>query len=620
MKRQKVCIGIILILAFLPFYASSMEKVSSSIKELNENTLYIINQGRYHEAYALAIKAKERAKAEKKNTEYARALHNQATCLHLLGDNYKALNLYNEALLISKKEGDKHVSYRIINAIANVYNLLGKHQEALDYQLKLKLLFDKDARPIKELNTNISLSHTYLLMNGLTKAKHYIELSKRLFGKSPDVFMGIYMHLAETELLVKEKEYSKALNLYDSIIKIAKESGYNGLVIAGSLSKAKLLYNMRLIEEAMFLAKQGIAFAEQQEFSYKLAEGYELLIKIYLFKKDYKEAYEISEKLKTLRSKISGEKVQALGEITRIERQVAETEEALRQSQKDQQILMLQLGQQKQQQIIWIAAFVAFFILIFFWFYRRNSQKQLLREKRLNNELIELDKVKDRVLTNTSHELRTPLNGIIGLSEVMLQGDSDNMTDSMRSSIKLIQSSGEQLALVVNDILDLAQIKSDRFTPKLSQFNLTTLVSEVISVCQPLADKKGIDLVVDNYLTEVQIVSDHSRLRQILFNVVGNAIKFTAQGYVQIQLDNVEGEVNITVSDTGIGIPEANLERVFKGFEQVNSGDSRAEQGSGLGLAISRGLAEALGGSLTLHSVLGDGTQVNINLPINAKE
>ena len=132
----------------------------------------------------------------------------------------------------------------------------------------------------------------------------------------------------------------------------------------------------------------------------------------------------------------------------------------------------------------------------------------------------------------------------------------------------------------------------------------------------PSAIKKQVNLEFQESGKEIMVRQDRGRIQQIMLNLVGNAIKFTDSGSVSTQIELLADEVSIFISDSGIGIPSEKIERIFEGFEQVDSSDSRAQSGSGLGLAISRGLAEALGGSLTLHSTLGQGTQVIVTLPI----
>jgi len=608
-----------LYLSFLSISKADFQEDKSaflSASLLNKEAYSELKVGNYGEVYRLSKLAIERSEKESNRVEYARALSNLASSFHYLGDNEKAFEFYSQSLAISKSENNLLGINRALNNIAELYSVIGELEEVLKYrelQLENSLLSENKKDQVKAY---LGLTVINARLGHLEKAENFKRKAYQLLEQNPDPFLEIYALVAETSIFDYQKNASSAIISIKKALLIAKENDFRGLIVMCQSHLAEYYFSLKNYSKAIKAVNTSLVEAEALGLKSKIGQGHLLLSKIYSQKRDFRQALIHSDKFYQLSKTLSGEKIRQLAEITKIDRQIIETEEKLLQSQKDQQILTLQLAKQEQAQWTWIASIAVFSITIGFFFYRRTSRRELLGQKQVNEQLVELDQVKDRVLTNTSHELRTPLNGIIGLSEVMLQGESDNMTDSMRNSIKLIKSSGEQLALVVNDILDFAQIKSERFTPKLSQFDLTILANEVVSVCQPLADKKGIDLVVDNHLVNIHIQSDRSRLQQILFNVVGNAIKFTTQGQVQIQLDSVRGEVNITVSDTGIGIPKEHLERVFKGFEQVDSGDNRAEQGSGLGLAISLGLVEALGGSLTLHSVLGDGTQVNINLPL----
>ena len=580
--------------------------------ELNVESYELFKRGSYKESYELSLKALKLSIADNNKIEEARSLSNIASNFSVLGDNEKALEIYYQSLSVSSAANDLLGINRALNNIANIFDALEEFEEALKYRnLQLKNSIESGSLE-DQLVAYAAISTTNELKDDTDSARKYIERANELFPLVNDPFLKVYIYFTEAQISSAEKDFSKSIEFIEKALLISEKHNFKGLIGSSFTKLGRVHYLMGRPKETIYYAKKSLEFADVLEYE-DIRDNHMLLSKAYEAREQFGKALTQYKLVNQIDDKLTGDKVRQLAEITKIDRQVAETEEALRQSQIDQQILALELTQQKQQQIIWIAGFVMVFVLTFFWLYRRNSQRQLLREQRLNQELIELDQLKDRVLQNTSHELRTPLNGIVGLSEAVLQNDS--LTDSLRHPIEIIKSSGEQLALVVNDILDLALIKSDRYTPQVSEFNLSHLVGEVITICEPLAKKKGIELKLDDHQGDILLQSDSSRIRQILFNLIGNAIKYTLEGNVQIQLDTIANEVNIVVSDTGIGIPEDKLERVFEGFEQVDSSDSRLEQGTGLGLAISKGLVQALGGSLTLNSVLGEGTQVVVNLP-----
>jgi signal transduction histidine kinase len=282
---------------------------------------------------------------------------------------------------------------------------------------------------------------------------------------------------------------------------------------------------------------------------------------------------------------------------------------------KEKEITQLELETQKQRLFFWIVVLIAAAVITVLWFYRRNAQKELRRQKQINWELQELDKLKDRILTNTSHELRTPLNGIIGLSEILVADYEDKVEDALIKSIRLIGKSGVHLSYIINDILDLAQLKSKRISVKLEEFDLYQTIIESVTICQPLIKSPNVKLNFTTPPSEIMIKQDQKRVKQVLFNLIGNAVKFTNEGQVLVSVETQDEHIWVTVSDTGIGIPKDKQDRVFEGFEQVDSSNSRRHQGSGIGLAITKEIVQLLGGEIQLESEDEQGTCIKFSLP-----
>ncbi len=282
---------------------------------------------------------------------------------------------------------------------------------------------------------------------------------------------------------------------------------------------------------------------------------------------------------------------------------------------KQKKITELELISQRHQILVWGTGLISFVILVAFWFYRRVTRKKLHLQNQVNLELKELDKLKDTILTNTSHELRTPLNGIIGLSDLIILEYEDKIDDDLIRSIKLIANSGAKLALIVNDLLDLAQLKSGRIVLNYQVFDVSVLINDVIRLCRPLL-KTSLVKITFVEKNNLSICQDLNRIQQVLFNLVGNAIKFTESGEINISCELRSEFLWFHISDTGIGIPNDKIERVFKGFEQVDNSNSKTHEGSGLGLAICLETVTLLGGKINLRSELGKGTIVSFYVPV----
>lgn len=222
------------------------------------------------------------------------------------------------------------------------------------------------------------------------------------------------------------------------------------------------------------------------------------------------------------------------------------------------------------------------------------------------------NRAKGAFLATVSHEIRTPLNGVLGLTGIVLDSE---LSPNQRECLQTVQRSGEALLAVLNDVLDFSKIEAGRLELELRATALRTLLEDVLDISSTPAQAKGLELalLLEPGVPET-VITDPTRLRQILLNLVGNAIKFTADGEVIVQVEVVKRreqgsfELAFTVSDTGSGIPEDRWQRLFKPFSQVDASTTRRHGGTGLGLVISQRLARALGGDIQLISSGSDGS------------
>ncbi|MCG8339264.1 MAG: sensor histidine kinase, partial [Proteobacteria bacterium] len=237
-----------------------------------------------------------------------------------------------------------------------------------------------------------------------------------------------------------------------------------------------------------------------------------------------------------------------------------------------------------------------------------------------NQRLLELDRLKDEFVTNTSHELRTPLTGIIGIAESLLEGVAGKLTSEVERNLFLVVASGKRLANLVNDILDFSKLKHSDITLSQKTISLKPVVDMIISFSTVLIGSKEVSLRNDISEELPPVYADGDRLQQILMNLVGNAIKFTKVGEVVISAQRNNEQINISISDTGIGIPEDRQAAIFESFEQVDGSIAREYGGSGLGLALTKKLVELHGGKITVSSTEGTGSTFSFNLPIADNE
>jgi len=245
------------------------------------------------------------------------------------------------------------------------------------------------------------------------------------------------------------------------------------------------------------------------------------------------------------------------------------------------------------------------------------QEKELISERQLSERLQQVDKLKDQFLANTSHELRTPLQGIIGLSEAMI--DQMNTPDQ-RENLAMIISSGRRLNSLVDDILDFSKLRNFDISLAQKPVDLASLVDVVLNSNKPLVRGKNLSLINAVSPDLPSALADENRLQQILYNLVGNAVKFTETGHIKVTASEKEDKLIIGVEDTGIGIPENKREVIFQEFEQGDGSISREYAGTGLGLSISKRLAELHGGKMWVESVIGKGSTFCFTLPVSPEK
>jgi signal transduction histidine kinase/CheY-like chemotaxis protein len=226
------------------------------------------------------------------------------------------------------------------------------------------------------------------------------------------------------------------------------------------------------------------------------------------------------------------------------------------------------------------------------------------------------NKAKSEFLANMSHEIRTPMTAILGFGEVLEENTTPETSEDCRDAIAAIQRSGKHLMMIINDVLDLSKIESGKLSVEHDICSIIDTVRDAHASLKLSAEKKGISLNIELSSSIPEwVYSDPYRIRQIMINLIGNAIKFTAQGSIVCSMSSDEDSIRIQVTDTGEGIPPSSIESLFNPFEQVDSSVTRKEEGTGLGLTISRHLANLLGGDISVESVVGVGSTFTLAIP-----
>jgi signal transduction histidine kinase len=247
--------------------------------------------------------------------------------------------------------------------------------------------------------------------------------------------------------------------------------------------------------------------------------------------------------------------------------------------------------------------------------------KHRIEKMGLENEaLIQASKTKSEFMMAMSHELRTPLNSIIGFSDILKTKNFGELNEIQGKYIDNIHLSGTNLLMIINDILDLSKVEAGKIDLSIEKISISHVLNELIAIFEDIANQKKIKVITEIDPGLDPIEADRNRIKQVLFNLISNAIKFSNHDRVVTISAKKEGDtVQFSVSDTGIGIKEEDIGRLFKEFEQIDSGASRQYGGTGLGLVISKKLIELHGGKIWVKSKYGEGSTFTFTLPIKAK-
>ncbi len=248
------------------------------------------------------------------------------------------------------------------------------------------------------------------------------------------------------------------------------------------------------------------------------------------------------------------------------------------------------------------------------------SRKKLQQEVNERERATSANETKSVFLANMSHELRTPLNAIIGYSEILIEDYEESQTVSNVDDIHKIRNSATHLLQLINDVLDLSKIEAGKLELCYSSFSMNNLINDVATTVKPLVNKNGNRLEIQHCETISTIWADNMRLRQILLNLLSNACKFTENGTIKLQVEQIfqywKDWIVIVISDDGIGMTPQQLEKIFDAFSQADINTSVQFGGTGLGLSISQLLCQKMGGEITVESEIGNGSTFTVRLPL----
>lgn len=582
-------------------------------------------QGDYIQALDAFTHSYELLSTSEDELSIATTLSNIGTVHYELGNYPEAIkNLLGAMSTYENLENRAGLS-RVTNNLGNIYLRQKNEKKALEYytySLSIKKeLGNKSSLP--STYNNIALVHSNLkqfdlaLKNLLISADLSRELGDELgYTRAYSNIGDVYNRLGQ---------YNKALEYLNPSINTKKNIGDKEGLSAAYLYRGQSYLFKNNFEKARIDCDRSLQLGRTMGATMLIKEACECLSNAYEGIGDtrtalsyFKQASEIKDSLFTQ------DKAQ---EITRQEMQYEFEKQQLADSiafhkQRTERELLFQrdLNQERNKLNLIVFGGLALLIIAGIYWRSRQKDKKLQRERAMVNRLKQIDQLKDQFLANTSHELRTPLNGIIGLTESLKDGAAGPLSKPAVENLDLIVQSGKRLSNLVNDILDFSKLKNRDLELNIKAIDLHAVADVVVKLLGPMAAEKQIKLV-NSISSELPLVeADENRLQQILFNLVGNAIKFTPKGQVEIRSDITNGKMMIEVIDTGIGIPEDKFESIFNSFEQGDGSVAREYGGTGLGLSVTKQLVELHKGSIDIRSEVNKGSTFSFTLPLSAEE
>jgi signal transduction histidine kinase/class 3 adenylate cyclase/CheY-like chemotaxis protein/Tfp pilus assembly protein PilF len=561
------------------------------------------------------------------------ACNNIGNVYYEQGDYLQSLEYHQRSRKLGEELGDDRGLSRTYNNIGNIYYRQGDFPQALEYYQLSRAWKEKlgDQPGLSRTYNNIGL--VYADQGDYTQALDYFQNSRQLAEALGDKAGLARNYNNMASIYTRQGDYALALEYMQKSIELEEEMGNKAGLAITYKNIGEFYLGQKNYPKARSWCSKSFNTARNIGALHLEREACGCLVEAYEGLGDYRRALTYQKQYIDIRDSLFND--EKTRELTRLELQYEFEKEQMADSlaySQEKAAMEARLIREKARRNRFFYGGLGVLLtggLIGFFFWRSWNQRQelarqeaeLARERRLNERLQQIDKLKDQFLANTSHELRTPLQGIIGLSEGLLTR-SDKPED--QEDLSMVISSGRRLNSLVNDILDFSRLKNSRTELHLKPVDLHSLVDVVLHSNAPLT--KGKDLALINEIPEGLPAAhgDENRLQQVLYNLIGNAIKFTESGHVKVgasllansQTSNKVGQpeqltaaplptanwILVTVADTGIGIPENKQEAIFQAFEQADGSTSREFAGTGLGLSISKRLVELHGGKMWVES------------------
>ncbi len=586
----------------------------ATLEEYFRDVNACLHAGNYPAAYGIALAAKSFVREADIDTQ-RRADVVEAALLRYLGAYGDALAAFDRLRQEGERTGDQQVIYSSLNNAADTLLLLGRIEEGIPLAQRALAIASTLNKPDTEATASGTLAELLIADQQLDAARPAIDRCLTL-GRE----LNSRVHLVnclrlDSEWLAQSGQLQAALSRAAEAMATALDTDLENELPKLLLHQAVLENRLGRVAAAQDAATRAIDIATRIGEQTATRDGWQLLMQIHQAAGNTKAALEAALQQQTLDQRIFNQQLLHAVAVERVrhELDVKEGELSLLRKQREIDIANAERSSvQRTLALVVALAFVAVLLTAYTLWMRRRDQA---RARATQSELQRLHDLKDQLIANTSHELRTPLNGIVGLSDVLLADQQISDNDDLRQQVETIRSCGERLTAMVTDILDLSRLRASGGDLLVGDVDLSALAREVLTLLQPLAERKGLQVKLQMAEESLSVRADGERLRQILHNLIGNAIKFTDAGAVTLQIDADARQVQVHVCDTGIGIPADRLTEIFEPFAQIDSSNRRRHDGAGLGLAIARQLVAAHGGELRVESELGSGSTFSFTLP-----
>ncbi|MCL6272918.1 tetratricopeptide repeat protein [Muricauda sp. 2012CJ35-5] len=568
----------------------------------------------------------------------ANGLYQKALILDDLGNFDQSLKIYYDILEIYQDIDDKFGEASTLNALGEILKKTGKMEKALETYTKALTQFTEIGDKAEIANCLYNIGDTHMQLKEYDMALGLFQRALDLDLETQSEWGLAYDYEALGKVYAFQKNYSESLKYHELAMQLREKLGMRLELSMSHSQIGKVYLEQQSYNRAKNSINKAIAISEEIGARSELQNNYGLLARLYEETGDFKNALEFKNKSVNIKDSLFNVSRSKQIEELQVRFDTQKKQDAIAALEKDAEISALRLRQQAtlRNVIIGIAAAIVLFLLFAFNRYRHaqrvkraDEEKQRAIEEERNRteiekqrvtELQKIDQLKDEFLANTSHELRTPLVGIIGLTESLKDGIAGDLPQKAIDNLDMIANSGRRLSHLVNDILDFSKLKNKDLELAKRPVDIHAIATIVLQLCQPLLHGKKLRLI-NSIPKEVALVeADENRLQQIMYNLIGNAIKFTPKGYITLLAEPKKEVLKITISDTGIGIPKDKLKTIFNSFEQADGSTQREYGGTGLGLSVTKKLVELHGGTIQATSEEGKGSIFTFTLPMSKEK